>query len=101
MAGILFASTKDYKFLHSAHLISNAVIIAVEKGVPGMGEYIQGRLKTPTNLPSLNQRPNKAKMKGVFISLNDLDQRKYTAYGSASMKLFCGKEEIEERFFKS
>jgi len=102
MAAILFASTKDYKFLHSAHLISDAIIKAVEDNVPGMGEYIEGRLKPPTiNLPNLNQRPNMKKMKNVFISLNNFGQRKETEYGAASMRVFSGKEEVEEKFFKS
>jgi len=57
MAGILFACTKDYEFLHSAHVLSKAVIKGVKRGVPGMGDYIEGRLKTPPNLPNLNQRP--------------------------------------------
>jgi len=55
MAGILFACTKDYNFLHSAHMISEAIIKAVKSEVPGIGEYLEGRMKTPTNLPNLNQ----------------------------------------------
>jgi len=34
------------------------------------------------------------------MTLNDLGQRKYIDYGSASMKVFSGKEEIEDKFFK-
>jgi hypothetical protein len=44
MAGILFACTKDYKFLHSAHIISDAIIKAIKLEVPGIGDYIEGRL---------------------------------------------------------
>jgi len=102
MAGILFACTKDYKFLHSAHLLSEAIIKAVEFEVPGMGEFIEGRLKAPTNLPNLNQKPitNALTIKSHFMSYNDSGQRKYKKYGAAVMKVFSGREEIEDKFFQ-
>jgi len=102
MAAILFACTKNYKFLHSAHKISDAIIEAVELKVAGIGEYIQGRLKPPPNLPNLNQRPITSKngIKGHFMSLNDLGQFVYTEYGAATMEVFSGKEDIEKTFFK-
>jgi len=34
------------------------------------------------------------------MTLNDLGQRIYTVYGAATMKVFSGREEIEEKFFK-
>jgi len=37
MAAILFACTKNYKFLHSAHKISDAIIKAVALQVAGIG----------------------------------------------------------------
>jgi len=102
MAGILFACTKDYKFLHSAHLCSEAIIRAVEIEVPGMGDFIEGRLKAPTNLPNLNQKPisNALSIKNHFMSYTDNGQRKYTKYGAAVMKVFSGRDEIEDKFFQ-
>ena len=99
MAGILFACTKDYQFLHSAHLISDALIKAVECEVPGIGDYIEGRLKPPSHLPNLNQKPILNKVRGKFLSLNDAGQRKFVEYGVATLKVFSGKEEIQSAMF--
>jgi len=94
MAGILFACTKDYKFLHSAHMITDAIIKAVKKEVPGMGDYLQGRLKTPTNLPNSTQCPIKRYNKNYFMELNDSKQRKYIVYKAEAMEVFSGKKDI-------
>jgi hypothetical protein len=94
MAGILFASTKDYKFLHSAHLISDAIIKAIQYEVPGIGDYIEGRLKPPSHLPNLNQKPILHKVRYKFLSLNEEGQRKFVTYGVSTMKVFSGKNEI-------
>jgi len=78
MAAKLFFFTKEYKFLHSAHILSDAIIKAIKHEVPGIEEYIEGRLKAPTNLPNLNQRPIINSLfgpKDKFISLNDKGQR--------------------------
>ena len=99
MAGILFACTKDYKFLHSAHLISDAIIKAIEHEVPGIGEYIEGRLKSPSHLPNLNQKPILKKVQYKFLSLNEDGQRKFQAYGVSTMKVFSGKNEIQKTMF--
>jgi hypothetical protein len=99
MAGILFACTKDYKFLHSAHIISDAIIKAIKLEVPGIGDYIEGRLKPPTHLPNLNQKP--IKKEHHFLALNEAGQRKYSSYGVGTMKVFSGKEEIQAKFFKN
>jgi len=34
------------------------------------------------------------------MKLNELGQRTYTLYGAANMKVFCGRKEIEEKFFR-
>ena len=95
MAAILFACTKDYQFLHSAHLISDAIIKAVECEVPGIGDYIEGRLKPPAHLPNLNQYPILNKVRGYFQSLNKSGQRTFVEYGVATLKVFSGKEVIQ------
>jgi len=94
MAGILFACTKDYKFLHSAHMITDAIIIAVKKEVPGMGEYLQGRLKTPTNLPNSTQCPISRYNQNYFMEVNDSLQLKYIVYKAAAMEVFSGRKDI-------
>jgi hypothetical protein len=90
MARILFACTKDYSFLHSAHLISDAIIKAFEAKVPGMGDYIQGRLKPPSHKPNLNQKPIKNEVKRKFLSL-EAGQRKSLEYGVKNFSVFSGK----------
>jgi hypothetical protein len=93
MAGILFACTKDYKFLHSAHLISEAIIKAFEQKVPGIGEYIEGRLKPHPYLPKLNQRPIKKEVRYYFLSLG-AGQVKFVEYGVKIFSVFNGKKEF-------
>jgi len=62
MAAILFACTKDYSFLHSAHSITEAITEAIKREVPGIGEYIKGRFKAAKHLPNGLKRPIKSKI---------------------------------------
>lgn len=34
---------KEYSFLHSGPIISKAIVKAIEKGVPGVGEFLKAR----------------------------------------------------------
>lgn len=40
LAALMFSCSKDYQALHSAHLLTDAIIKAIELEVPGMGDYL-------------------------------------------------------------
>lgn len=43
VAKILFDGIKEYSFLHTGPLISKAIINAISKGVPGIGDFLKAR----------------------------------------------------------
>jgi len=43
MAAIIFANSRNYSFLHSGPVLVEAVIKAIELGVPGISSYIEAR----------------------------------------------------------
>jgi hypothetical protein len=48
--------------------------------VPGIGDYIEGRLKPHPYLPKLNQKPIKKEVRHKFLSL-EAGQQKSVEYG--------------------
>jgi len=80
MAGVLFAGTKDYEFLHSAHKVP--IFRALEFKVPGMVEYFKSRLQPAINPPNDNQLPLKADNRLHFLKIDESGQRKYEEYGA-------------------
>ena len=54
MAALIFACIKDYSYLHSGPFLSDVIIASVKMGVPGIGEFIQSRLKPSQHMPQPN-----------------------------------------------
>ena len=45
MAEAIFRGISGYDFMHSSFYVKDAVIKAAEKGLPGLGEYLDGRMR--------------------------------------------------------
>ena len=45
MAEVIFKNLKDYGFMHSSHLINEAIIQATKLALPSIGDYLDSRLK--------------------------------------------------------
>jgi hypothetical protein len=58
--------------------------------VPGIGDYIEGRLKPHPYLPKLNQKPIKKEVRHRFLSL-EAGQQKSVDYGVKIFSVFNGK----------
>ena len=61
MAQVIFTEIKDYSFMHGGDSIVESVINAVRIDLPGIGDYLDGRLKTDSFLRQSSQRPIKEK----------------------------------------
>lgn len=59
MAQVIFEEIKDYSFMHGGDGIVDSVINAVKIDLPGIGEYLDGRLKKGNYFNSNSQRPIK------------------------------------------
>ena len=57
MAALIFACMKDYGYLHSGPFLPEVIIASIKMGVPGIGEYIQSRMKPSQHMPQPNQKP--------------------------------------------
>lgn len=44
LAALVFANIKDYSIWHSGPMLKEAVIEAIKKDIPGIGEYLSARL---------------------------------------------------------
>ena len=59
MAQVIFAEIKDYSFMHGGDGIIESIINAVKIDLPGIGDYLDGRLKTENFFRQTSQRPIK------------------------------------------
>ena len=65
IAQLLFQCTKDYPDLHSTPYLVEAIIKAVEKNIPGMGNYLDARLRSYNGIP--DTQPSLSGNKSEYI----------------------------------
>lgn len=46
LAKVFFDCISEYSYLHAGPIISEAIINAINKGVPGIGEFLKARCVT-------------------------------------------------------
>lgn len=72
MAEVIFDNIKNYGFMQSSTLINEAVIEAVHRSLPGIGEYLDSRLqKVDHCFTSNTQRSIK---NSSIVKLADVDE---------------------------
>ena len=67
LAALVFANIKDYSIWHSGPMLKEAVIEAIRKDIPGIGEYLTARfIKTESFI-----KPMQSQMK-TELTLTDM-----------------------------
>ena len=72
MAEVIFENIKNYGIMHSSMLINEALIEAVKRSLPGIGEYFDSRLQKVDHCFTSNTQ--RAIKKSSTVKLADTDE---------------------------
>jgi|LakMenEpi03Aug12_release.lakeMendotaPanAssembly.Ray.scaffolds.fasta_scaffold294743_1 hypothetical protein len=62
LAALVFANIKDYSIWHSGPMLKEAVIEAIRKDIPGIGEYLSARfIKTENFIKPMQNKMRSSK----------------------------------------
>ena len=100
LAALIFDQIKDYKYLHSGPLLTFAVIESIKSEVPGMAEFLMGRLvRSEHALRPTQKRIPKRLMQHFIKESEEEDQAVDMHYGTLEVDMWARHSALNEKMF--